>query len=237
MTMLKDRLKSLRGKKSQADFAMEIGVSLATYSRYERGENTPDADALLKIHEATSADISWLLMGNASSNPPRDAWGDAGGGRGFESVVSTCRPRTISGPDHEIVLVPMVEARLSAGHGSFETQGAGERQYSFRFDFLCRKGQIDHMVLMRVEGDSMSPDIRGNDVVLIDQSQTQPRAGNVYAVGIEDMVYLKMIDAAPGKLVLSSYNAAYEPFEIDTRGDLESNVRIIGRVVWSCREW
>lgn len=237
MSLLKDRLKSLRGKRSQAEFAAEIGVSLATYSRYERGENTPDAEALMKIHEATNADISWLLMGNASGASRRGGWEEAAQAGAFEEVVKAVRPQTIDAPDHEIVLVPMVEARLSAGHGSFETQGAGERQYSFRSDFLCRKGQIDKMVLMRVEGDSMAPEIRGNDVVLIDQSQTQPMAGNVYAVGIEDLVYLKMIDAAPGKLVLSSYNPAYESFEIDTRGDLEARVRIIGRVVWSCREW
>lgn len=237
MSLLKDRLKIVRGKRSQAEFAAEIGVSLATYSRYERGEGAPDAEALLKIHERTNADISWLLMGGFPSGGHLGARNDGEQGEDVENVVKAFRPQKIDAPDHEIVLVPMVEARLSAGHGSFETEGAGERQYSFRSDFLCRKGQIDKMVLMRVEGDSMSPDIRGNDVVLIDQSQTQPKAGNVYAVGIEDLVYLKMIDAAPGKLVLSSYNPAYEAFEIDTRGDLESNVRIIGRVVWSCREW
>jgi phage repressor protein C with HTH and peptisase S24 domain len=50
------------------------------------------------------------------------------------------------------------------------------------------------------------------------------------------LVYLKVVDAVPGKLILKSYNEAYAPLEIDTRGDLADGVRIIGRVVWIRRE-
>lgn len=134
------------------------------------------------------------------------------------------------------MMLPMVEARLSAGNGSFETGANIERRYAFRTDFLLRKGQPSHMVLMRVDGDSMEPNIMNGDVVLIDQSQRDPRAGKVYAVGVEDVVYLKMVNAAPGKIVLSSYNAVYPPLEIDARGDLSNGIRIIGRAVWVGRE-
>ncbi len=154
-----------------------------------------------------------------------------------EKVIDGHPAETMEASTHQIIMVPMVEARLSAGYGSFETDGTSERKYSFRSDFLRRKGNISEMVLMRVAGDSMSPAIEDGDVVLIDQSQIAPRAGDIYAVGVEDVVYLKRLNAQPGKIILSSFNPDYPPFEIDTRGDLESNVRIIGRVIWSCREW
>ena len=52
--------------------------------------------------------------------------------------------------DVDLILIPMVEARLSAGQGSLQTDGNSERSYAFRSDFLHRKGNPDNMVLMRV---------------------------------------------------------------------------------------
>ena len=134
--------------------------------------------------------------------------------------------------DSELISVPLVEARLSAGGGSFETSGDQDSRYSFQRDFLQRKGQPGQMVLMRVTGDSMEPEIKSDDTVLVDQSQTKLKPGLLYAVGVEDLIYLKTINTKPGKLVLSSYNPAYSPIEVDMRGDLAATVRIIGRVVW-----
>jgi phage repressor protein C with HTH and peptisase S24 domain len=92
------------------------------------------------------------------------------------------------------------------------------------------------MVLMRVDGDSMEPEIHHGDVVLIDQSQTTPRAGAMFAVGVEDLVYIKMVDALPGKIILKSCNDSYRPLEIDARGDLADGIRIVGKAVWLGRE-
>jgi phage repressor protein C with HTH and peptisase S24 domain len=133
-------------------------------------------------------------------------------------------------------MVPLVEAKLSAGNGSFETSGDSERRYAFRSDFLRRKGNPNAMVLMRVAGDSMEPKIEHDDVVLVDTSQTVPHLGRMYAVAVEDLVYLKQVNAEPGKLILTSANSAYAPLEIDARGDQADGIRIIGRAIWVGRE-
>ncbi len=138
--------------------------------------------------------------------------------------------------DCHLTMVPMVEARLSAGTGSFEVEAGVERRYAFRSDWINTKGQPASMVLMRVAGDSMEPQIFNDDVVLIDQSQTTPRAGGLFAIAVEDVVYIKMVDTLPGKIVLKSYNSSYAPLEIDARGDLADGIRIIGRAVWVGRE-
>ena len=73
--------------------------------------------------------------------------------------------------------------------------------------------------------------------MLLDQSQNQPIPGHTYAAGVEDMVCLKRVDAKPGKSTLYSGNAAYEPLEIITGEQMESGIHIIGRAIWSGREF
>ena len=139
--------------------------------------------------------------------------------------------------DVDMMFVPLVEARLSAGTGSLETSADGERKYAFRSDFLHRKGSPSKMVLMRVSGDSMEPEIKDGDVVLLDQGKTTILPGRMYAVGIEEAIYVKQIDTIPGKLILKSMNQAYPPIEVDMRGDLAEQARVIGQVLWVGREY
>ena len=134
-------------------------------------------------------------------------------------------------------MIPMVEAVLSAGGGSFETGATIGRGYAFRRDFIQRKGNPDNMVLMRVAGDSMEPEILSGDVVLIDQGKTRIVPGHMFAVGFEEAIYLKRIDIMPGKAILKSANPAYPPMELDIRGQLSDQFRVIGRVLWSGREY
>lgn len=139
--------------------------------------------------------------------------------------------------DVDMMFVPLVEARLSAGTGSLETSADGERKYAFRSDFLHRKGCPNKMVLMRVSGDSMEPEIKDGDVVLLDQGKKHILPGRMYAVGIEDAIYVKQIDTMPGKLILKSMNSVYPPIEVDMRGDLAEQARILGQILWVGREY
>ncbi len=140
-------------------------------------------------------------------------------------------------PELGYELVPKVRARLCAGTGSLETEGEVIGLYAFKRDFLKRKGQPKNMVLMDVVGDSMEPEIMSGDTVLIDESQREIISGGLFAVGIDSAVLVKYVDALPGKLSFRSRNDRYNPIEVDMAGDLADMVRIIGRVVWSCREY
>ena len=57
---------------------------------------------------------------------------------------------------------------------------------AFRSEWLCRKGNPDRMVLMKVYGDSMEPEIRHGDMALIDQSKQQIYPHTIYAVGVNE---------------------------------------------------
>ena len=248
LTSLGERVKKAREMLglNQQSLATKVGVSLTTIQNYEGGK-FPKGEHAVSLARNLGCTIDWLLTGEGPVYDPtrtRIEPARAGmmqAGRPLQEVVTLDRPqstadRTISHDSGDIIMVPMVEARLSAGTGSFETEAGEDRLYAFRLDFLRRKGIPAQMALMRVSGDSMEPEIKDGDVVLIDQNQTTPTPGKLFAVGVEDMVYIKEVNAEPGKLVLSSYNKAYPALEIDARGDLATGIRIIGRAVWVGRE-
>ncbi len=135
----------------------------------------------------------------------------------------------------EFTSVPKVRARLSAGGGSFEIDNQIEDYYSFQNDWLLKKGNPDHMVLMDIFGNSMEPELKDGDTVLVDGAQTEVLAGAVYAIGIDDVIMIKRIEKHPNKLVLHSDNKGYSPVYL--KGDEMNSVRIIGKVIWVCREY
>lgn len=137
----------------------------------------------------------------------------------------------------EFTLIQKVKARLNAGTGSLETSGEEIGRYAFKTQFLCRKGNPGKMVLMDISGDSMMPVLEDGDTVLIDESQSDIIPGGMFAVGVDDAVFVKYVDCEPGMLILRSRNERYKPIEVPMVGDLADTVRIIGRVVWSCREY
>ena len=214
------RLKMVRGNLSQAEFSKRLGIPQVTLGNYERDRNEPKFETLKKICSLLGIRADWLLFGVGSMTDGADS----------QSLAkSVC--------DVDLIMVPMVEARLSAGTGSLQVDGDIERSYAFRSDFLHRKGNPANMVMMRVEGDSMEPEIMNDDVVLLDQSKKDIRAGRIFAVGFEDAIYLKRIDKLPGKLVLKSVNPAYQPVELDIRGQNGDAFRVIGQVIWCGREY
>ncbi len=135
----------------------------------------------------------------------------------------------------EFIDIPKVTARLSAGGGSFEVGSDIKGYYSFRSDWLNQKGVPGKMVLMDIFGDSMEPELKDGDTVLIDESQGNIIAGAVYAVGVDDTIMVKRVEKHPNKLVLLSTNRDYSPVYL--RNDDVNTIRIIGKVIWVCREF
>ena len=246
------RLKLVFGVETDTDFARSMGFRQGAVSSAKQKQTVPPAWITeVALSKGVSAD--WLLTGEGEMRRegavfikrgalPNEAMEAAREKSGYAEARLKGLPSIYNGRetlvchDCEITMVPMVEARLSAGGGSWETSADSDRRYAFRTDFLRRKGHASSMVLMRVAGDSMEPEIKDNDVVLIDTSNTTPRPGRLFAIAVEDLVYLKKVDAEPGKLILTSANQAYAPLEIDARGDLKNGIRIIGKAVWVGRE-
>ena len=199
--------------RSQSDLARELDLGRAAISLAKRKGAVP-ARWLLDLSARFGLNPLWLENGTGFPRP--GSHGDMGDETCYEQV-------------------PKVRARLSAGGGSFEHEGEVEGYYSFRADWLRMRGNPANMVLMEVVGNSMEPEIKEGDMVLIDQARIEVLSGSIYAVGVEDTVMVKRVERLPGTLVLRSDNQDYSPIHLS--GDELNTVRVIGKVLWASREY
>lgn len=197
------------GISSHSELAAILGVNRSSITQARKKDTVP-ANWLLSLFRSHTLNPDWLLGGNGPQWLKAD-----------------------DGLADDFFPVPKVQARLCAGAGSFEVDDRVEAHFLFHAGWLRRKGVKERMVLMDVFGNSMSPEIKDGDTVLIDQSQRDVFAGTVYAVGVDDTIMVKRIEKHPRKLVLLSDNKAYAP--IFLADDEMDQVRIIGKVLWICR--
>ncbi|WP_020587207.1 LexA family transcriptional regulator [Desulfobacter curvatus] len=210
--ILISRIMDATGISSQAELAKELGINRSGITHARNKNHIPD---------------NWIikLFRRFRVNPD---WVDTGKGPVFWD-----QKHTDEGGDFR--RIPKVAARLSAGTGSFECDPDISQFLSFPSAWLSRKGSAAAMVAMEVFGQSMEPLIREGDTVLIDQSQTRIMAGAIYAVGVDDTILVKRLEKHPDALVLCSDNKDFSPIHLDIHA-LEK-VRVLGRVIWSCREY
>jgi transcriptional regulator with XRE-family HTH domain len=64
-----ERLKKLRGKMSQGEFAALLGIKQQQYNRYETGKNRPPYPILTKIADHAQVSTDWILTGNITDDP------------------------------------------------------------------------------------------------------------------------------------------------------------------------
>ncbi|MBC7954223.1 MAG: helix-turn-helix transcriptional regulator [Rhodospirillaceae bacterium] len=70
------RLRSVRGKMSQDEFAGHLSVHKETVGKYERNLMQPGSDVLVRLHQNWRVDINWLLTGEGDTNVPAGTSGD-----------------------------------------------------------------------------------------------------------------------------------------------------------------
>jgi len=197
---------------SKQKLATAIGVSLTTIQLYESTQ-LPKAKYAIKLASVLNCSLDWLLVGNEYTEIQKHDFSDS-----------------------RLITIPFAKASLSAERHEFEIDVNIKSSYAFKGDFLQVLGNPDNMVLLKVVGDSMHPQIINNDTVLIDTSMCKPSPDGIFAVEIEGMIYLKIINAIPGKLILSSVNSNYLPIEINMEELEKGIVRIVGKLIWLCRE-
>lgn len=67
------RLATIRGDRSQRQFARDLGVFQQNVNRYEFG-TTPHSSFLIRLAIMEKVDINWLLTGRRAPAPGRASW-------------------------------------------------------------------------------------------------------------------------------------------------------------------
>ncbi len=204
------RIMEKTGISSQAELADALGINRSGITHARHKNQVPDK-WVLKLYRKFGFSPRWIETGVGSM---------------FSEGHET---------EESITSIPVVEARLSAGTGSFDVGEGVIGHLAFQSSWLSKKGSSAGMVAMEVFGQSMEPVIREGDTVLIDQSRKEIIAGAIYAVGVEDTILVKRLEKHPDKLVLCSDNRDYQPIYLEK--DDAQKVRIIGKIIWSCREY
>ena len=204
------RVYDAAGIESQTDLAGILNVNRSAVTQARKKGAIPER-WLLRLYRAYGINPEWL---------------ETGRGRTFIGRHAT--------ESSDFEKIPKVSARLCAGNGSFEVGGDVQNYYSFRRAWLNKRGTPAQMVLLDIFGNSMEPEMRDGDTVLVDQSQKDILAGAIFALGIEDTIMVKRVEKHPNKLVLRSDNKDYAPIFLE--GSEADLVRILGKVIWVCRE-
>ena len=63
LSRIGNRIKLIRGKISQSEFASELKTIKQTISKYEKGKILPCSTALYRLHKKFHINLNWLLTG------------------------------------------------------------------------------------------------------------------------------------------------------------------------------
>ena len=205
---------------TQMDLAKALGVNRSAITQAKIRDAVP-SKWILALSRQYGISPDWLEFGAESSE-----------------VLRNAPPNPIFRPIPDIaietVMIPKVRAVLCAGGGSLELEAVPVSKHPLPRTWLSRMGSADDMVFMDVIGNSMEPGIRDGDMVLVDQSRKEISQRSVMAVGYEDAIFIKRLEKRIYGLTMLSDNSDYEP--VDIRGEEMDLFRIIGKVVWLCRD-
>lgn len=257
------RVKEVRGGMSQEEFAEAHNVHVNTLRRYESGERAPEPAFLTSLTKRFSTlNPVWLLIGQGTrvrpeilaeaSEQERAAYFATSQDEekvAFDRIVGAMSK--IASPvsaQHHVAqdrvgyaYIPLYDVKAAAGRGRVVDGEQIIDALAFKEDWIrqeLRTSPAD-LRLIYVEGDSMEPDLRAGDIILIDHTDTSARREGIYVIRMDGALLVKQLQRLPGSTVkVISRNPAYEPFTV-TASEIEdtSSFAVVGRVVWACRRY
>lgn len=206
MSGLAERLKKLREERhlSQYQVARDLGVPRTTYANWEQGKAEPDSDTLKKIADYFDVSVDYLLGLTEDPTPPKSH---------FPSRVKL-RP------------IPVYNGACAGLKGSFPD---GTQPVEWIMIPDNKPGKFGVIVY----GDSMEPEIKNGDIVVVDPDIVIDN-GNLVLVILEDEAFVKKIFFQDGTVVLQSLNPKYPPITIPAR---KIKMYIVGKVVGLHRQY
>lgn len=215
------------GDKERNEFAAaDLGLSVTSVAKYERGEAEPTA-GMLEPYIRLGVDVRWLITGQgAMFSGPRP-------NTQLQFVPDT--------PDH-MVIIPQFEIRAAAGSGALAP--AHEFVHSY---FTVDREWLQRMLpswassnarvgILQGAGDSMAPTIDDGDMIMVagDPPWDAVRRGGVFVVLHHDELRIKRLQYYPktGDIDLISDNPRYAKETVKAER-AEFELRIIGQVFFT----
>lgn len=238
MQTFKDRLLFLFGNDTgPTQIAKQIGMTFQGFTRIWYDGGIPKAETLIKIREVTGCDLTWLLTGEGSPFPDESQQTKLLDSTSLlldkdsTSMVYDVLGHTVNVDD--FVFIPYYEVKAAAGSGYYNSDENHTLVLAFRKYWIKNYLRADpnHLSVITVKGDSMEGVLNDGDNILVNHANNKPGSG-LYVIRIGEDLIVKRVQSLPGgRLLITSANEAYAPFEVDISSPA-SDVSIIGRVEW-----
>lgn len=220
---ISDRLRQIRLNSglSQSSFGENFGLAQTTYGPYETGKRSVPDEFKQQLADKYNINLHWLITGNGSM---------------YNTSNST--PNNLVKTDNinidialkDSVEVPMLDLRLSAGHGSDWYAGSltGEKLYIPKR--VARRYPSNSVFAgATVEGDSMEPTLNDGEPVVFVKGFI--KGDGIYVLAVNGELFVKRLEfnRILNVLRIISDNPKYPPTEL--KSDMQDSVRILGKVV------
>ena len=191
----------------QVKLAARLDVATRTVQRWEKGEQVPDSNYLMRIAKVTGVTPHWLLAGDGEMYSRTQA----------ESKVlplPTGRYKRV-----DLVSLPL----LSSVPG-------GAPSLMFHPDYVEKYITVDDIkdanaFALEVKGNSMAPRIEDGDIIVV-SPKLESRTGDICVVRVNDEDTVKRVKIEDQFLHLIPLNPEYEPMVVKKK-----DVTFVWRVV------
>jgi repressor LexA len=203
------RIRQARAQKEldQAKLAAKLDVATRTVQRWEKGEQVPDSNYLMRIAKATGVAPHWLLTGE-----------------GEIYAKAAAQSKVIPLPTGRYKRVELVPLPL------LSSVPGGAPSLMFHPDYVEKYITVDDIkdtnaFALEVKGNSMAPRIEDGDIIVV-SPKLEARTGDICVVRVSDEDTVKRIKIEDQFLHLIPLNPEYEPMVVRKK-----DVSFIWRVV------
>lgn len=217
-------------KLSQSEFSKGIGINQQQLSRYETDRISPGVKVLQAMNTKYHISTTYITNGNGPMFAQELGFGDR-----------VAEQRSEYGA--EFIQIPLLTEAGAAASGRTDAALDSVERYAFRKDFIRRVAggsspdTLQRLFLVRIRGDSMSPTLLENEIVLVNATPGHFRNGGIYLIRdvLDASTLAKRIYNIDGKLILHSDNLNHKDREIQLNEHITMDMLIIGRIVWGGR--
>jgi SOS-response transcriptional repressor LexA len=200
-TTLGDRIRSAREDREldQQSLAEKIDIATRTLQRWEKSEQVPDSNYLVRLAKHTGVRAEWLLTGEGEMYPTPASRGN---------VIPFRHGSTM--PQVALVEIPLLSS-----------VPAGKTAAMFHPEYVERYVTVDNVrdrsaFALVVKGKSMSPKIEDGDIVVVSPQQ-DVRSGDICVVRVNEEDVLKKIKIDEHYIHLIPLNSSFEPVTVRKR--------------------
>lgn len=198
-------------RKQPRDLAKEIGISIARISQLKAGTGGIKAEHLYQFARATGFSPRWLAEGIGE-------------------------PREADSPENDYAIIPQYTVKGAAGRGHLNEHVEVKGGLVFKRDWLSRMGLKEkNLKVIYTHGQSMEPTLADGDVLLVDESQTDPLNSRIYAILRPDgeLIIKRLVRTMTNGWVIRSDNQDKRNYPDEIASDTEiGHLQIEGRIVW-----